>query len=336
MSSVYEAQDIETDETVALKTFMVDDLSAANRKRLEREAAALGRFDHPNIVGFHGMDSSGGTLYCIMEFVRGESLSSRIERVCRLEGGHLDIDVVESVLVQIGEALEHAHGKNVLHRDIKPDNILLEEGGRSVLTDFGLAEVKDMFSVTRAGQMLGTIAYFAPEQMRGEKACERTDVYQFGLTLYEALTGKLPFGDDKPLEAMKRRIKEPIPEPSRYHPSCPPYLDAIVLRCLEPDREHRYAHMSELRETFQRGRAGEEIARRRVSTPQVEKCSSTQKEKVQVPPRPSGSLRRAASVAKPDPDEQTMLEIPGLGAVSVRLVVAVALPLLFLLLLLVF
>ncbi len=246
MGDVYEAVDVEQDLPVALKTVVVEKLSEGNRVRLEREAEALSRFNHPNIVGFHGMIAQGKMIFCIMELIRGESLSSLIERVCRLEKGKIPVETAINVATSISSAIEHAHGLSVLHRDIKPDNILMEEGGRAVLTDFGLAKLKDLFSVTQAGQALGTVVYFAPEQMRGEQADERTDVYQLGLTLYETTTGILPFGTDPPLAAMKKRIREPVPPPKGLNGEIPDYLDAAIQKCLSPKPENRFQSMSEL------------------------------------------------------------------------------------------
>ena len=251
MGDVYEAIDVEKDMPVALKTVVIEKLSEANRVRLEREAEALSRFDHPNIVGFHGMIAQGKMIFCIMELIRGESLSKLNERLWRLEKSKVPIETAISVAKGIASAIEHAHAQKVLHRDIKPDNILLEEGGRVVLTDFGLAKVKDLFSVTQAGQALGTVIYFAPEQMKGEQADERTDIYQLGLTLYETTTGILPFGDEPPLSAMKKRIRKPIPAPNELNDEVPEYLSSAILKCLQPKAENRFQTMEELSDTLE-------------------------------------------------------------------------------------
>ena len=251
MGDVYEAVDVEQDMPVALKTVVVEKLSDANRVRLEREAEALSRFDHPNIVGFHGMIAQGKMIFCIMELIRGEALSKLNERLWRLEKSKVPIEKAISVAKGIASAIEHAHAQKVLHRDIKPDNILLEEGGRVVLTDFGLAKVKDLFSVTQAGQALGTVIYFAPEQMKGEQADERTDIYQLGLTLYETTTGILPFGEEPPLAAMKKRIRKPIPAPRELNSDVPEYLSTAIQKCLQPKPENRFQTMEELSEALE-------------------------------------------------------------------------------------
>lgn len=246
MGDVFEARDSVTEQRVALKSVALESVSEEGRVRLQREAEALRRFEHPNIVGFHAMEASEGRFYCVMEFVEGESLAARIERDCRIDGLFVDVAILERVARQVASALAHAHGHGVLHRDVKPDNILVAADGRPVLTDFGLAKVKDLFSVTSAGQAMGTVAYFAPEQMRGEAADERTDVYQYGLTLYETATGRLPFAAEVPLMAMKRRISEPIPPPSTLNPASPSWLDGVILRCLEPDPARRFPSFAEI------------------------------------------------------------------------------------------
>ncbi len=207
---------------------------------------ALSRFCHANIVGFRGLVTEDDYLYCLMDYVEGENLGKRIERVCRLEGGFLPLAEVLTIATNIAKALVHAHSKNVIHRDIKPDNIMVTADGRAVLLDFGLAQVRDLCPLIPFNRSPGTVAYFAPEQMRGSQTDERTDMYQFGLTLYEALTGKLPFPDDHPFDGMYRRLHENIPPPSILNKNCSLTLDALVGRCLLPKRDKRFSSMAEV------------------------------------------------------------------------------------------
>jgi len=287
MGDVYEAFDVERSLPVALKTVVVEKLTDANRIRLEREAEALSRFSHPNIVGFHGLTTQARMIYCVMELIRGEALSKLIERVWRIEKTGMPIDVLERVAECVAAALHHAHEQAVLHRDIKPDNILVDVDGRPVLTDFGLAKVKDLFSVTQAGQALGTVVYFAPEQMRGEPADERTDIYQLGLTLYETATGILPFGDEPPLAAMKRRIKEPVPPPTSLNPAVPLHLDAAIRMCLQPRPAARFQSMTELLDVLQ--------TRRVVELPEFGALSKTDNPVVKRPPAGEATTKRTST-----------------------------------------
>lgn len=247
MGDVFEVFDTEREESIALKTVFIERLKKANLLRLEREGEALSRFNHPNIVRFHELKYEGKFIYFTMELVRGEALSQLIERVWRLEKGRIPFKRVLRIASSIASALEHAHGHSVLHRDVKPDNILIADEGRVVLTDFGLAKVKDHFSVTQAGQSIGTVGYFAPEQMRGDKVDERTDVYQLGLTLYEALTGTLPFGEDPPLMALKKRVKKPIPPPKDMNPDVPDFFSHLVIKSLRARADDRFQNLTELR-----------------------------------------------------------------------------------------
>ena len=239
MGQVFEALDRDRGRKVAIKCVDVTKLSTKNHMRIRREADALERFSHPNIVGFFGLEADGERYYCIMEFIEGESLATRIERDYRLDGTSIARKDLERCARDIASALHHAHMQDVVHRDVKPDNVIIAADGRFVLTDFGLAKVKDLFALTTVGQSLGTVWYFAPEQMRGESAVEKSDMYQYGLTLFEAATGTLPFASDPPLIALKRRITEPIPAPSGINEQCPEGLARLILQCLQPRMEDR-------------------------------------------------------------------------------------------------
>ena len=254
MSAVYKALDTETQEHIAVKVLSIEGLDELARKRLQREGLALSRFDHENIVGFYGLITEEPYAYCLLELIEGESLASLIERQCRLSGLFIDMDEVLDIAAQIASALVHAHSKNVIHRDLKPDNILLTKDGRAVLSDFGLAQIRDLSPLLQDEKNSGTVAYFAPEQMRGASIDERTDMYQFGLTLYEALTGHLPFPQEHPFDGMYRRIHETIPPPSSINPACSLTLDALVGRCLLPKAQKRFKSMTEVANFLQRAR----------------------------------------------------------------------------------
>ena len=254
MSAVYSALDTKTNEQIAIKELAIEGFDDLAIKGLQREGLALSRFDHPNIVGFRGLVTEGSRAYCLLELIDGESLAQLIERECRLSGLFIDVDLVLHIAFQIASALVHAHGKNVIHRDVKPDNILLTKAGRAVLSDFGLAQIRELNPLLQNEKNAGTVAYFAPEQMRGAPVDERTDMYQFGLTLYEALTGHLPFPQDHPFDGMYRRIHETIPPPSSINPACNLTLDAIVGRCLLPRTDKRFSSMAEVLKYLQRAK----------------------------------------------------------------------------------
>jgi serine/threonine protein kinase len=242
MGVVYRARDSAIGRVVALKMLSAE-LGAEDElhARFRREAEAIGRLSHPNIVTVYDLGESEGQLYMAMELLEGDDLRSLIER-------QVDVPLADRVriLVQICEAVAYAHSRGVVHRDIKPANIVVTSAARVKILDFGLARVATRATITRKGMILGTPDYMAPEQAMGKAVDRRSDVFSSGSVFYEFLTGEKPF-KGKTLHAVLFQIIQEEPDPVlTLNPELPTRLAAIVHRMLIKDPEKRYQSMDEV------------------------------------------------------------------------------------------
>ena len=239
MAIVYLGHDLELGRDVAIKTlrpqFAAD---PAFRARFQREAHAAASLSHPNIIDVHDVGESEGVPYLVMELIRGHSLKEIIAADAPF---HPD-DVAE-LIEQIGGALDYAHTRGYIHRDVKPGNILVDEHGRARVVDFGIAKGLFESDLTITGVGLGTVGYLAPEQAEGLMATPASDVYSSGVVAFEMLTGRLPFQAETPVGVAMQHVNEPAPPPSSLQAGVPPQIDAIVLRALEKDPTRRWPSM---------------------------------------------------------------------------------------------
>ncbi len=240
MASVYLAEDLRLGRQVAVKIlhpqFASDPLFVA---RFEGEARMAAGLAHPNIVGVYDVGHDGDRYYIVMEYVEGETLKELIERE-----GALPAPRALALIGGVLSALTFAHDHNLVHRDIKAQNILLTPSGDVKVTDFGIARElagTTAATLTATGMVIGTVQYFSPEQAQGRPATTQSDVYSAGIVLYETLTGKLPFEADNPLAVAMQQINQPPPLPSRLNPAIPASVEAIVLRALAKNPAQRYA-----------------------------------------------------------------------------------------------
>ena len=241
MGEVYLAEDTELNRKVALK-FLPQNLCQDSdcRARFKRETQAAAKLNHPNIVTIHEVSEYNGRPFFSMEHIEGESLVDFIRK-----RDH-SIEKIIDLSIQICEGLAKAHQAGTVHRDIKPSNILIDKEGRAKILDFGLAAIKGVDKLTKTGSTMGTLHYMSPEQTRGEVLDERSDIFSFGVVLYEMITGQLPFkGDHEP--AIIYSIGNEEPEPlARYKTGVPDELQRIVGKMLAKDRNLRYQHADEL------------------------------------------------------------------------------------------
>ena len=229
-AEVWLARDSELERPVALKLLTPD----ADRARFDREARAAASLAHPNVTHLYDYGEAGGRLFIALEYLAGGTLEDRLT-----DGQPLADTETEAIAAQLAAGLAHAHARGLVHRDVKPANVLFDDEGRSKLADFGIARITGGDTITEAGTVMGTATYISPEQAAGEPAGPASDVYSFGVLLYRLLTGRLPFESNSPLELarMHRELEAPAIEVVR--PDAPPELAAVATAALAKDPRRR-------------------------------------------------------------------------------------------------
>ena len=240
MGVVYKAHDTKLDRDVALK-FLPSSLtiSAEDIKRFELEAKAISALNHPNIATIHDVDEVSGQKYIVLEYIPGGTLKSKLKRV-KSEDREFSISDIVEYGIQIAEALTHAHRHQIIHRDVKTDNLMLTEEGKVKLTDFGLAKLRGSVQITKTGRTIGTVAYMSPEQLRGEEVDQRSDIFSFGVVLYELTTLHLPFRGEFETAVSYSVQNENPPSVKSLRKDLPSDLEDVINCCLEKDKTKRY------------------------------------------------------------------------------------------------
>lgn len=247
MALVYSAKDILLNRLVAVK--VLRDQYASDREfieRFHREAQAAASLSHPNVVNVYDVGTINQTPFIVMEYIEGQNLSEII-----VEQGQLEPEYAVKILLQICSALAHAHRHNIVHRDIKPHNILITKDNQVKVTDFGIAAVSSM-SITQTGVVLGSVLYFSPEQARGTKVDHLSDLYSLGVVMYEMLTGKVPFRADTPISTALKHIQDLPKPPSQINPAIPLELERIILKLLAKKPEDRFQSAQELSDALEK------------------------------------------------------------------------------------
>lgn len=251
MAEVYKAYQPALDRYVAIKVlhpFLADDREFA--ERFGREARNVARLRHNNIVQVYDFaevpnEESPGDKhhFMVMELIDGPTLK---DYMVRPDGQLLPIPEVVNIMRQALEALVYAHAQGMIHRDLKPANLMIDRGGRVVLTDFGIAKILSGNTMTLSGGMVGTPAFMSPEHGLGENSDERSDIYSMGVILYQMLTGRLPYDGDTPVAIILKHVREPLTPPSVFNPNIPPALEQIVMKAMAKDPEERYQSAAEM------------------------------------------------------------------------------------------
>jgi len=273
MGSVYLAEHLFLRRSVAIKILASEFCGDTEViERFEREAVTAARLDHPNIVRIHDVDEEDGRPFIVMEYVEGENLESRVRRL-----GPLPPRTAVRIAAAVASALDHAHSVGVIHRDVKPGNILLSNSGRVKIADFGLAKDLGRPDETLVdGLVLGTPYYVSPEQARGEKLDARTDLYSLGVTLYFLITGARPFDGKSETSVVRKHAFSPRPSLLAKRPALSKPLAGIVMKLMAQRRAERHRTAKEVLRDLKLVLSGVTSARPR-SSPEVRTASSPEK-----------------------------------------------------------
>ena len=246
MAQVYKAYQPDLDRYVAIKVLhphLTGDEDFATRFR--REARAVAAIEHPHIVRIYDFDSDEDLAFLVMEYLEGTSLKALLHDLRRRDE-QMDTAEVGRIVGAVAKALAHAHRQGLVHRDVKPSNVLITSDGRPVLTDFGIARIVDETVITESGGTLGTPAYMSPEQGKGESGDARSDIYALGVMLYQLCTGRIPFDADTPYAIILKHITAPLPPPRSICPELPESVERVILKALAKDPDDRFQNAGEL------------------------------------------------------------------------------------------
>jgi serine/threonine-protein kinase len=257
MGLVYDGLDPGLNRRVAIKTILTRKLDAEAARmvtvRFEREVRAVARLNHPNIVQVYDFGAEGELAYIVMEFVQGRELKDRFDA-----GERFDLKTIFRVMAELLDALEFAHEAGIIHRDVKPANVMLDAAGHAKLTDFGVARVAepegDQAERTKVGTIVGTPSYMSPEQIQGQAVDRRTDIFSAGVLFYEFLTGRKPFEGTQ--WALAKKIIQDDPAWPSTLVQVPPEIDRVVARALAKEPEHRYPSARRFADALRRIREG--------------------------------------------------------------------------------
>ena len=242
MSTVYLALDEVLDRPVAVKLLHREISEEADQlERFRREARAAARLSHPNLVGVIDAGEDDGRPYIVFEYIEGRTLKRRIQ-----EEGGLPVDEAVAYAIEIGRGLTAAHARKLVHRDVKPQNVLIDPDGRAKVTDFGIARSLEQKGMTATGRVLGTTDYVSPEQAMGEDVDERSDVYSLGVVLYEMLTGDVPFSAETQVGVAMKHVNEPLPDVQAKRPEASAAVASVVDRATTKDPRDRYGSVAEM------------------------------------------------------------------------------------------
>ena len=242
MSHVYLAEDMILNREVAIKVLRYDFSNEEElHRRFQREALAATSLAHPNIVSIYDVGNDGDYHFIVMEYIKGKTLKQYIQEFSPIAPAK-----AIKIMKQLISAIEHAHDYQIIHRDIKPQNILVDQSGNVKITDFGIATTLTATSYTKTNSVIGTVHYLSPEQARGGVASHKSDIYALGIVLYELLTGELPFSGESAVSIALKHLQSETPSVRAYNSSIPQSLENVVLKATAKDPRHRYSNVSEM------------------------------------------------------------------------------------------
>ncbi|MFL6373245.1 MAG: protein kinase domain-containing protein [Pyrinomonadaceae bacterium] len=302
MGAVYRGVDTMLDREVAIKALRPELASQDSIvERFRTEAVTLAKLNHPNIATLYSLFRQGEELYMVLEFVRGETLDSILKR-----RGALPAAEAIPVFCQVMDGIDHAHELGIVHRDIKPANMMLTEKGTLKVLDFGIARLLGSARMTRAGNIIGTLEYMAPEQVRGLETDGRSDIYALGMMLYEVLTGRLPFESENEFELMKAQTELMPAPPRQLNPAIPEAVEEAIMRAIRKDPDERFQTAGDFREMLLESGLGADAVihgatgshrRAAASRPPVSKAATVADDGAQAMPAPTRLA--ATEVAQP-------------------------------------
>lgn len=300
MAAVYKAYQPSIERYVALKIlprhFSTDPEFV---QRFKQEARVIANLQHPHILPVHDFGESEGYTYMAMRFIQGGELSSWMKA-----NKPMSLSQIEQIISQIGDALDYAHSQDVIHRDVKPSNVLIDNRGNCLLSDFGLAKIiQTSVKLTRTGGILGTPAYMSPEQGLGQGVDHRSDIYALGVILYEMVTGRPPYQAETPMAILIKHINDPLPPPRHFNPDVPELLEGVVLKALAKDKLDRFSTAGEMVKAVQRAVAQSTNLRSPLPATTIEDSSTSHPDSHTVLNQPAQSIVT-------DPLEPTKTAVP--------------------------
>jgi serine/threonine-protein kinase len=318
MANVYLAYDTILDREVAVK-ILRGDLAGDEKfvKRFQREAKAASSLNHPNIVEMYDVGEDDGNYFLVMEFVDGRTLKSLVKK-----RGALSLTEVIDIMLQLTSGIAHAHDSYLIHRDLKPQNVLMLEDGRAKITDFGIAVALNSTELTQTNSVMGSVHYLPPEQANGGGASVKSDIYSLGILMYELLIGKLPFKGENAVEIAIKHMKEPIPSVRSQNESIPQSIENIILKACAKNPKNRYDSVNEMHEDLKNALNEDQVNQSRL----VYRYSENELEETKVLPNVSDIVEEKGeqSVEKKTRKKGKKLTIAVVVAIMFCLLVAIS------------
>ena len=242
MANVYLAYDTILDRNVAVKVLR-GDLATDEKfvRRFQREAMSASALSHPNIVEMYDVGEDDGNYFIVMEYIDGKTLKNLIKK-----RGALTVAEVVDIMLQLTSAISCAHDSYIIHRDIKPQNVMILDDGRVKITDFGIAIASNASELTQTNSVMGSVHYLPPEQANGAGATAKSDIYSLGILMFELLTGKLPFKGENAVEIALKQMKEQIPSVCAINPEIPQSIENVILKACAKNPKNRYANVKDM------------------------------------------------------------------------------------------